>query len=309
MRRVSLVLSASLALACTSQISDADTGSDASVVPDADTVDAYRAPHDAGPHIDVGTTDRPAPVLLPMGFDGTTPMPLIVVLHADGATGPIEQMLLHIGAAASTSGAIVVLPTGTLNPGSSFLLWNDGITTTTSADDVAYLGGVLDRSFAMLPVDRHRVYFVGHANSAFMAYRMACAEAARITGIIAIDGGDYPSSTQCTPTRAVSVLDIHGTADPVFAYDGVTGVFAGAVESTTRWAQRASCDTSMSHMPAAFDLDAAVAGPETTATDYIAGCTGARVSLYTMTGSGHIPGFTAAAGQDMVDWLLARSSP
>jgi hypothetical protein len=66
----------------------------------------------------------------------------------------------------------------------------------------------------------------------------------------------------------------------------------------------------MPHSPAAFDMDMAVAGDETTATDYVVGCTGgARVSLFTMTGSTHIPTFSASAGRAIVDWLLARSAP
>jgi polyhydroxybutyrate depolymerase len=290
-------------------VTPVDAGSDAAMAVDANDLDAFRPPRDAGPRFDLGTTARPAPVMLPAAYDGVTPLPLIVLIHGDGATGQLQQAYLHLGDAADAAGAYVALPTGTRNP-MGFLVWNDGITEhSITTDDVAYLGSVIDQAVAMLPVDPHRIYFIGHSNGGFMAYRMACAEADRIAGIAAINAGDQPFDTTCTPSRPVSVLHMHGTMDDVISFDGVTGVFAGAVESTQRWALRAGCDIGTTHSPAAFDMDSAVTGNETIATDYIMGCTGARVSLFTMTGSGHIPVFTAAAGQQMVDWLLAQSAP
>ena len=44
------------------------------------------------------------------------------------------------------------------------------------------------------------------------------AEAARLA--IAPVAGGYRSLPQCKPTRPLSVLEIHGTADPVVPYDG-----------------------------------------------------------------------------------------
>ncbi len=297
--------------ACTTAMPATDAGSDAAA-DDANTVDAARVHTDAGPHFDLGTTARPAPVILPAAYDGTTPLPLIILLHGDGVTAAVQDVYLHLSAVTRTSGALLALPIGTMHTGSSgmpFLAWNDGITQSTSADDVMYLGSVIDQALAMLPVDRSRIYFIGHSNGGFMAYRMACAEAARIAGIASINAGDYPTSTGCQPVRPVSVLDLHGTADTVVSYDGAIGVFSGALQSTERWAMRASCDVSMTHSPAPFEMDNAVPGPETTATDYIVGCGRARVSRFTMAGSMHIPGFTMASTQQIVDWLLAQSSP
>jgi len=293
--------------ACTSAPPASDAGSDGASDLDAGVVDAFVARRDAGPHFDLGTTARPAPVVLPMAYDGTTRLPLIILLHADGVTGLVTSTYLHVGEAARAGGAYVAMPTGTADS-HGFLVWNDGITTTNAVDDVAYLSSVLDHALAMLPVDTSRVYFVGHANGGFMAYRMACEESARVAGIAAVSGGDFPTPSPCTPSRPVSVLDVHGTLDAVASFDGVFGVYAGSVEATQRWAQIASCNLSTAHMPAPFDMDGTVAGNETTATDYIDGCTGARVSLYSMAGSGHIPAFSVAAGQDIVDWLLARSA-
>lgn len=294
--------------ACTTREAPEDAGSDAGAE-DASTIPDTFVPRDAGPQFDLGTTDRPAPVIIPSTYDGTTPLPLIVLLHGDGVSGAAQEMYMHLGPVTRASGAYLVLPNGTRPAGGGLLEWNDGIAFHTStADDVAYLSSILDQAFAMLPVDASRVYFVGHSNGGFMAYRMACEESARVTGIVAIAAGDYPDTSFCTPSRPVAVLHLHGTMDTVSPIDGAFGVYAGAVESTQRWAQRAGCDLSMAHAGSPLDMDSSVAGAETTTTDYIVGCTGARVSLFTMTGSGHIPTFTQASSQVMVDWLLAQSS-
>jgi polyhydroxybutyrate depolymerase len=306
-RGVLLGLSA-LVLACGSPPPPVDAGTDAAAIDDASVLDAFRPPHDAGPSFDLGTAARPAAVLLPTSYDGVTELPLIVLIHADGVTGDAQQRYMHLGEAARAAGAYLAMPTGTRNA-MGFLVWNDGITQASPADDVAYLGSVIDQAEAMLPVDRHRIYFVGHSNGGFMAYRMACEAASRIAGIAAINAGDYPSESTCMPSRPVSVLHVHGTMDAVVPYGGAVGVFAGAMDSTDRWRRRASCDGTTTS-PATFDMDLGVSGNETLELDYVTGCTGgARVSLFTMSGSVHIPAFTVDAGQRIVDWLLARTSP
>ena len=298
--RASFVLIVSL-LACGDPTLPVDGGSDAPALPDA-----YRAPYDAGPQFTLGTADRPAPVVLPTAYDGTTRLPLILMLHGDLITGAVEDGYLHFSAAARTSGAYTVLPRGSMDADGN-PTWN--YFGRTGTDDVAYLTSVLDQAEAMLPVDTSRVYVFGHSSGGFMAYRMACEISGRLAAIGTLAGADFPGATDCVPARAVSVLQVHGTADALVPYAGMPGEHTGAVESTQRWAMRASCDLSMATMSAPFDLDVAVDGPETVATDYVAGCVGARVTLYTMTGSSHIPSLPMTSTQRFIDWLLMRSMP
>lgn len=314
-----LTLSLALALAsasCTSR--EPGAGPEDASLPETDAatppedafvpVDARTPPRDAGPRYDIGTPGRPAIVSLPTAHDGTTRLPLLVLLHGYGVAPALEDAYLHLSAVTRDKGVYFVAPQGT-DDDRGMLDWSDGITGTTSVDDVAYLTTLLDHAEQMLPIDTSRVYFFGHSSGAFMAYRMACDRASRITAIGVIAGGDYASEFSCFPSRPVSVLHLHGTADDQVPYAGVAGLYAGAVESTQRWASRASCDVTMSHMPAAFELDASIDGPETVATDYVTGCVGARVSLFTLQGSSHIPAITTEGTATLLDWLLERTSP
>ena len=179
----------------------------------------------------------------------------------------------------------------------------------TGVDDVAYLRDLLHRALAARPIDPARVYFVGHSNGAFMSYRMACALSPEIAAIGVIAGSDYPTDTECVPTMPLSVLHLHGTADPTIPYAGGSvglASFPGAVTVVARWAARAGCSATPT-MGAALDIDSTVAGPESTPSIY-GGChSGLDVELMTMQGTVHIPTFVPGAfGTSVLDWLLAH---
>ena len=289
-------------------------GTDAAV-DDAGADDAALGVDGGTAPITVGTAARPARLVLPPAHDGVTPLPLMILLHGYGASGIIEDTYLHTAAIARLRGFYLVVPDGTMDAGGR-RFWNaqPGCCDFghTNVDDVAYLTGIIDQAEAVLPIDRTRIYFFGHSNGAFMSYRMACEIGDRIAGIGILAGGDFVSPTACVPPRPVSVFHIHGTADDTVTYETaltIDPVHAGAVESTQRWATIAGCDLGMATTEGPFEFDAAVPGPETTATNYVAGCSGALVTLLTMAGSGHIPTLPQSSTERAVDWLLARSAP
>ncbi len=313
-RFVPVSLSLSLCLACSTPNpvvvdAGADPGLDATMGGD-DAGD-----RDAGPPpIMIGTADRPARLVMPPAHDGTTELPLVVLLHGYGVTGAIQDAYFHLSAIARLRGFYLIIPDGTEDAtGKRFWNAQPGCCDfgNTGVDDVGYLTSLIDQAEAALPIDRTRIYFMGHSNGGFMSYRMACEISDRIAGIAVLAGGDFVDPTACVPSRPVSVLHMHGTADMTVSYDStlVTPEHAGAVESAERWATRAGCDLAMATMDPPFDLDTAITGPETTATNYVAGCTGAVVTRFTMVGSPHIPAFPQTSTERAVDWLLARSAP
>lgn len=269
---------------------------------------------DAGaPPIVLGTADRPARLVLPPAHDGTTELPLVVLLHGYGVSGAIQDTYFKASLIARSRGFYLITPDGTLDSdGKRF--WNAQPACCDferrDIDDVGYLTSLIDQAEAQLPIDRTRIYFLGHSNGGFMSYRMACEIGDRIAGIAVLAGGDFPAVTDCVPPRPVSVLHMHGTADATIAFTSQSGAYAyaGANESAERWATRAGCDLEMATTEAPFDFDTGVPGDETTATNYVAGCGDAVVTLYTMEGSPHIPALPQASMERVVDWLLARSA-
>jgi polyhydroxybutyrate depolymerase len=283
--------------------------------PPAGMVDAGNdTPRDAGPADITLGGERPARMILPFEHDGTTPRPLIVLLHGYSASGAIQDGYFDLSDRARARGMYVVLPNGTEDSDRQ-RFWNatDACCNFggSDVDDVAYLTGLLDEAAERVPVDPTRVYFMGHSNGGFMSYRMACEIGSRIAAIATLAGSDYDDETECVPDSAPSVLHIHGSADETIAYEGSSvglAPFPGAVEVVERWATRAGCDATMSTPGTALDIDSSRPGAETVVADYTAGCTeGRSASLWTLDSSGHIPPWSASVGTEAVlDWLLAH---
>jgi len=181
--------------------------------------------------------DRQYKVHVPPSYSPRAPMPVLFCLHGLGQD-PV-MFCLDSGVAWNTKsdaeGFILVMPNGYLSS------WNGGTccggAATAGLDDVSLMRSIFAEVAAHLNVDPHRVYATGLSNGGYLSYRLACeasdlfvaiAPTAGAVGIAAIkgavDGGLAvlsPSSdlTSCTPKYPVSVLDIHGTSDPIIAYD------------------------------------------------------------------------------------------
>lgn len=273
--------------------------------------DAFVERPDAGGTgtITIGPSDRRARLVAP--DDVTAPAPLLVLLHGYSATGAVEDGYLGVSRQAASRGLYVLLPDGTIDA-SGKRFWNaPGCCdfAPTGVDDVAYLRDLVDEAISVRPIDPDRVYFFGHSNGGFMSYHLGCVLSDRIAAIAVLAGSDAADPATCTPTRPVSVLHLHGTADTTIPYTGGNvglGAFPGAVESVGRWASRAGCDATPT-MGTAVDLESTILGAETTPSTYTGCDTGLDVQLLTIAGGSHIPTFgTTAIGTNVLDWLLTH---
>jgi polyhydroxybutyrate depolymerase len=164
-----------------------------------------------------------------------------------------------------------------------------------AVDDVGYLNHLLDQLQHDYHIDQTRVYAVGVSAGAMMAYRWACADAGRIAGVGSVAGAMLPDG--CHPVKPLSIIEIHGTADPLVPYDGgaisPAGVATQPVPSSPalarQWAMLDSC-------PGAPDVS--TQAPVTTTT--WSGCaSGTAVRLIAVDGAGHTwytPDFGAVNG-------------
>lgn len=264
----------------------------------------------AGPDLPdtLGPAERPARLEPPVGLDGVTPVPALFVLHGFGADGNAQTIYFGAEREARRRGWLLVIPDGTTNT-SGMRFWNATPACCdfegSGVDDVAYLTGLLDELEGLHPVSD--VYFLGHSNGGFMSYRMACEIAPRVTAIASLAGSDYLEATDCEPSAAVSVLQIHGDEDDTILYDGSPGAYPPAADVVARWAERAGCDLARPTDGSPLDLELTIDGPESTVVSYETGCGGAEAALWTIVGGGHIPGITRGFTPAVLDWLEARS--
>lgn len=101
--------------------------------------------------------------------------------------------------------------------------WNDcrgDADTNPATDDVKFLEDIIDRLVASVGADPKKVFVIGTSNGGMMALRMAIERPGRVAGVAAIVGA-MPAKSKCAaPTKAVPVLLMNGTADPLLPWDG-----------------------------------------------------------------------------------------
>lgn len=301
--RVLLVIASLALVACDG--SDGGPGPEpdaATPGPDAGSTD--------GPPAQIGPAERPARLVVPPAHDGTTALPLVVLLHGYSASASAQDLYWRASATARSMGFYLVLPDGTVDTnGNRF--WN--ATTAccdfngTRVDDVAYLTSLLDAAEAVVPVDTSRVYFIGHSNGSFMSFRMACEISERVAAIGGLAGADFLNDTDCEPAQPVSVLHVHGDADETVAYEGTAG-YPPARVAVERWAARAGCDVGTVETLDSLDLVDALEGAETKVERWSTGCAeGVDAELWTIQGGSHVPGFNASWMPSLAQWLLRHS--
>jgi polyhydroxybutyrate depolymerase len=270
--------------------------------------------------------DRPVTVQVPASYDEGRPAPLLMVLHGYASTGRDHERYFHLGDALERRGMISAYPDGTKdNAGSQFWNATDACCDIqrSGVDDSAYLIGLVAAIRAHVAVDPKRVYVIGHSNGAFMSYRLACDHADVIAAIVSLAGATFAHTADCHPATAVSVLEIHGTADDAIAFDGGSvslpgstrpmPAYPGAKKSVRTWATYDGCAPAATRSPRHVDVDADlpyVGAPAEATIDTWAGCrSGTAVELWTMRDGVHVPTISNAFPDAALDFLLAHPKP
>ncbi len=259
--------------------------------------------------------DRPVNLHVPKSYDCDKGAPLVIMLHGYTASSTTEELYLNITAESEKRGFLYAHPDGTKDAQSN-PFWNatDACCNFNGSkiDDSAYISKIITDVQAAYHVDPKRIYLFGHSNGAFMSYRMACEHGDQIAGIVSLAGAMYSDLTKCPAANAVSVLQVHGTADTVIAYKGGKlgpNAFPGATTSVADWATIDKCDVMPDTTAAPIDLETSLAGDETQITNYT-GCTSnTAVSLWTIQGGSHIPSFTSKFIPGAMDFLYAHPKP
>lgn len=256
----------------------------------------------------IGGEKRPAAIYGPSDYDGSSELPLVMILHGYGASGMLQDFVYQFLPRVDTFDFVLILPDGTENA-VGIKHWNATEACCNfygdDVNDSAYLARLLDEAEAAFPIDPDRITVLGHSNGGYMSYRMACDHSERIAAIAPLAGLTFGNEDDCKATSNVSVLHIHGTADFDVEYSP-NAFTVGAEESLWRWADRAGCSDSLTDGGRA-DYESAVAGDETAISSYDQGCAdGFTGELWRMDDVGHLPTFNETFRDDLVSWLLAQ---
>jgi polyhydroxybutyrate depolymerase len=136
--------------------------------------------------------------------------------------------------------------------------WNEGAGHTpaeqANINDVAFTSLAIAKIETLVTFNRARIAAVGFSNGALMVEDLGCHLAQKLSLIVPVEGPlPVTVAATCSPSRPISVLEIHGTADTAIPYNG--GPFAGvgggttvlsAPSSVVRWAGLDGCSSSAS---------------------------------------------------------------
>lgn len=219
---------------------------------------------------------------VPPSLDTSQPVAVVFGFHGYTATAPGFRDGTGFNTIAAAHGFLVVYPMGEGGDRS----WNAGgcCAGAKAADlpDVAFIHEIVADLKTIASVDPRRVYATGHSNGAMFVYRLACEMSDIFAAIAPVAGPLFFSP--CKPKVPVSVLHVHGLADPAVPYAGgpypgyPSMIFPSVEEGLAAWAKFDGCAEA-----AQVELQGAV-----TYTAYASCQAGTAVELYTIGGLGHV---------------------
>ena len=262
-----------------------------------------------------GARERSAIVHVPPRAVEMGAIPVVLNFHGGGGHAGNEQEYSLMDGVADREVFVAVYPNGTGLLGKRLLTWNAGTccaySVINNVDDVGFVRALVADLAQRIPIDRSRVYATGLSNGGMMAHRLAAEAADLVAAVAPIAGGMVIPVMKSS--RTVPVMHIHSVNDPRALYTGGLGppfpitrsqVFHPNIDQMiARWVNHNGCSTEPTVIDRRFDRDAR----RHTATRYVySNCReGAEVSLWKLTGAGHVwPG----GKQNYMERLLGPST-
>src|SRR6201997_2912965 len=171
------------------------------------------SPRDLAATFRSGGVDRTYTLHVPPG----DPVGLVLNLHGGGGTGNGQQGLTDFDTVADANNLLVAYPDGYDRS------WADGRGASPAdrhhVDDVGFLVGLVGKLQSEYNIAAGHVFVTGMSNGGFMTNRLAC-DRADVFAAIAPVAGTLGTGVACNPSRPVSVLEEHGTVDPLVPFHG-----------------------------------------------------------------------------------------
>lgn len=180
--------------------------------------------------IQTGDFRRDYHLHIPPGYDGSRPLPLVVVVHGafDNAKGVAK--FTRFSQLADRENFIVLYPNGIGILG-YLQHWNAGHccgkAQAEKIDDVGFVASAIEDAAGRVNVNRSRIFMLGFSNGGMFAYRFAAERGDLLAGFAALAasiGSRTPDSEIewkiPEPPAPLPLLIMHGTADHSVPFHG-----------------------------------------------------------------------------------------
>jgi polyhydroxybutyrate depolymerase len=221
---------------------------------------------------------------IPATASTTDKLPILISLHGRLGNGKGMMTFADFRPLADRDKFIIICPDGIDRS------WNDGRTTPANykgINDVKFIDQLITYAIRSYNGDAKRVYLTGMSNGGFMASRLACELSNRIAAV-AVVAASMDGSMAYHPIKALPMMYIQGTKDPLVPFDGgamkgAGGEIYGHEELLGIWADEAHCNKN----PVITNLPNMVNDGTSVVKEEYTGKTGIKVIGYTVVGGGH----------------------
>jgi len=151
--------------------------------------------------------ERSYHVKVPDGWDGITPMPVMLHFHGWGRQGTLIVKHGRISGATRTRGVLLLAPNGL---GKSWDFWNPG------SPDTDFAAAIIEDAASRYPIDRSQIFVSGYSWGSAMAWRYACENGDEVRALLAVSG--TLDQRETCETMPAEVRHTHGLRDTVLDY-------------------------------------------------------------------------------------------
>lgn len=145
----------------------------------------------------------------PDGWDGVTPLPVLIHFHGWQRTGALPVRHQRISGATRRRGVLLVAPNGQRK---TWNMWSP------ETEDVQFAAEVLADVTSRYPIDQENIFLSGYSYGSIMAWRVACDRgvAMNIRALLGISG-TLRGTKRCTQAPK-EVRHVHGLNDNVLDF-------------------------------------------------------------------------------------------
>jgi polyhydroxybutyrate depolymerase len=239
-------------------------------------------------------------------------LPLLILLHGYSSDADRLEHYVRFTPLSDQKGFLLAFPNGLFDmQGNRY--WNGtDVCCGPNTDDSGYLRDLIGVIGASFTVDSRRIFIFGHSNGGFMAHRMGCDAADLVAATVSLSAATWDDPSMCRPAGPVNALEIHGTEDTAFSYEGGCVwrdiCYPSAEQTAQTWAELNHC-TSIDTSQPLLDLTTEIPGPDTSRLSYRSCDAGGSSSLWTIVGSRHHPDLTRGFNDTVLRYLMGHSKP
>lgn len=176
--------------------------------------DVWQADKTQSFKITSGGLERSYLVHLPQNFNPTQYYPAVLFFPGKGGAAVDGERVFK----ASTVPAITVFPQPTIGKDNVYS-WQ-GAPYSSGADDVRFVGDIIDRISGQLCISRSHIYAAGMSNGGGMVSLLSCRMSDRIAAFGIVGGAFYYPTSDCVPKAPTPIINIHGDKDGTVPYNG-----------------------------------------------------------------------------------------